>query len=454
LVHPYLARRAGREPGNACHPDLEPVLSRTLGVPLFQEQMLQIAMVMGDFSGAEAEELRRALSFHRSADRMQRVSDKLRARMQAKGHSQKVMDEITRAISSFALYGFPESHAISFAHLAYASAYLKAHRAPEFYASLLNNQPMGFYSSASLVKDGQRHGVKFRPVCVAQSEWDCIIERDAELGSVSANCNRQDDDDSNGGDTSSGTQIKHLRYGRLNTCAADCVRLGLRVVRGLSRAGAERLLIERNKQPFASLDDFKRRVRLNKDELRTLAELGALNCFAAHRREALWHVETELREGDLFDYVPETGTEKSASPLAPMNYPERIRADFTSMQMTTGAHPMALVRPRLRDVWRAVDLPKAQHGSIVRIAGNVICRQRPGTAKGFVFISLEDETGISNAIVTPAMFEAQRLLITEEPFLLIEGRLQHVDNVIHVKAQRIERLPHEACAAGPSHDFH
>jgi error-prone DNA polymerase len=422
-------------------------------VPLFQEQMLQIAMVMADFNGTEAEELRRALSFHRSAERMQRVSDKLRARMQAKGHSQKVMDEITRAISSFALYGFPESHAISFAHLAYASAYLKVHRAPEFYASLLNNQPMGFYSSASLVKDGQRHGVKFRPVCVAHSEWDCTIERDAER-SVSPNCNRQGDDDSNGGDTSSGTQIKNVRYGGSNTCAADCVRLGLRVVRGLSRAGAERLLNERNKQPFASLDDFKRRARLNKDELRTLAEVGALNCFAAHRREALWRVEKALHEGDLFDRPAGTSAEEPASPLAAMNYPERIRADFTSMQMTTGAHPMALVRPRLRDVWRAVDLPKARHGSIVRIAGNVICRQRPGTAKGFVFISLEDETGISNAIVTPAMFEAQRLLITEEPFLLITGRLQHVDNVIHVKAQRIERLPHEACAAGPSHDFH
>lgn len=410
LVHPYLARRAGKEPGNACHPDLEPVLSRTLGVPLFQEQMLQIAMVMADFTGAEAEELRRALSFHRSAERMQRVSDKLRARMRAKGHSQRVIDEISAAISSFALYGFPESHAISFAHLAYASAYLKAHRAPEFFASLLNNQPMGFYSSASLVKDGQRHGVKFRPVCVQRSGWECVIEPD------------------------------------------DAIRLGLRVVRGLSRSGADRLLAERRKRPFASLEDFKRRARLNQNELRTLAELGALNGFAAHRREALWHVESALREGDLFEHAGTNGTARS--PLEAMDYPERIRADFTGMQMTTGAHPMALLRPRLRDIWRASDLPAAAHGSTVRIAGNVICRQRPGTAKGFVFISLEDETGISNAIVTPAMFEAQRLLITEEPFLLIEGRLQHVENVIHVKAERIERLPYELCPAAPSHDFH
>src|SRR6266480_4466442 len=196
MVHPYLARRAGREPVTYFDPRLEPILGRTLGVPLFQEQMLKIAMVLADFSGAEAEELRRALSFHRSEERMQRVEKKLRAAMERKGHSSELIEQIAGTISSFALYGFPESHAISFAHLAYASAYLKAHRAPEFYASLLNNQPMGFYSSATLIKDGQRHGVKFRPVCVARSDWNCIIEPD------------------------------------------HSIRLGLRVVRGLSNTSA------------------------------------------------------------------------------------------------------------------------------------------------------------------------------------------------------------------------
>jgi error-prone DNA polymerase len=317
-------------------------------------------------------------------------------------------------VGSFALYGFPESHAISFAHLAYASAYLKAHRAPEFFASLLNNQPMGFYAPATLIKDGQRHGVKFRPVCVAQSDWPCTIEDD------------------------------------------HSVRLGLCVVNILSHSGALKLLAERKKAPFASLDDFKRRVRLSKDELRILAEIGALNGFADHRRQALWEVEKTIHDHDLFE-TPAGATPSprppKASPLAPMNYPERIRADFSGMNLTTGKHPMALLRPGLKNIWRATDLPKGRNGLHIRIAGNVICRQRPGTAKGFVFISLEDETGVSNAIVEPPVFEANRLLITEESFLMIEGKLQHVENVIHIKAEKIERLEHGSLSAPPSYDF-
>ncbi|MGN6554972.1 MAG: DNA polymerase III subunit alpha [Verrucomicrobiota bacterium] len=432
LMHPYLNRRSlvehGADPKSfPCYDNrLRPVLERTLGIPLFQEQMLQIAMVMADFTGAEAEDLRRALSFHRSQERMQKVEKKLRAAMAEKEVPQNTVEEIIAAVGSFALYGFPESHAISFAHLAYASAYLKAHRAPEFYASLLNNQPMGFYSSASLVKDGQRHGVKFRPVCVVNSEWDCTIEGAAESQTAEQ-----------GNLTGEGK--------------GEAIRLGLRVVSGLSQRSAAQLLAERRKAPFRSLDDCKRRARLQKEEWRVLAEVGALNCFVAHRREALWDVERELRQDDLFDL---TSTRPHGSPLLPMNYAERIRADYSAMRLTTGAHPMALLRSQLKGVWRSADLSRATHGSRVQIAGNVICRQRPGTAKGFVFISLEDETGISNAVVTPALFETHRLLITEESFLLIEGRLQHIDNVIHVKAERIERLTHDPRVASPSYDFH
>jgi error-prone DNA polymerase len=413
LMHPYLERRAGREKVSYFHDDLKPVLERTLGVPLFQEQMLEIAMILAEFSGMEAEELRRALGFHRSHERMQRVEKKLRSAMEHKGHNSKLIEEIVATLGAFALYGFPESHAISFAHLAYASTYLKTHRAPEFYASLLNNQPMGFYSSATLIKDGQRHGVKFRPVCVERSEWNCEIEPD------------------------------------------HSIRLGLRVVRGLSNNSADRLVAERRNAPFASLDDFKQRTRLAKDELRVLAGIGGLNCFGGHRRDALWGVETEIRPGDLFERGRNAGAARcSTSPLAPMKYRERIQADYSGMGLTTGSHPMALARPRLAGIWRAIDLPKARHGSVVRIAGNVICRQRPGTAKGFVFVSLEDETGVSNAVLSPGVFEAQRLLISQEPFLIIEGRLQHVDNVINIKAERIERLEHDALASTSSHDFH
>jgi error-prone DNA polymerase len=446
LMHPYLQRRKQVEQGAdpdempCYHKDLKPVLRRTLGIPLFQEQMLKMAMVMADFTGAEAEELRSALSFHRSQEKMERVKLKLREAMRRKGHSEALIEEIIKTVSSFALYGFPESHAISFAHLAYASAYLKAHRAPEFYTSLLNNQPMGFYSSATLIKDGQRHGVKFLPVCVMISEWDCVIEG---LGEVEL-------------------------AGETPALPGFPIRLGLRVVKTLSSSGAKRLVEERKQKPFASLVDFKRRVRLNKDELRTLAEIGALNCFAGHRREALWEVEKPLRQDDLFEIetasdatsarwtrarTPQRGVPTN-SPLVAMSYPERIQADFAGMQLTTGAHPMALLRSRLVGILRAADLPTAKHGSMVRIAGNVICRQRPGTAKGVVFVSLEDETGISNAIVTPPMFEANRLVITEEPFLTIEGRLQHINGVIHIKAQRVERLEYDPAVASRSYDFH
>jgi error-prone DNA polymerase len=407
MVHPYLARRAGREKEDYIDPRLEPVLKRTLGVPLFQEQMLKIAMVMADFSGDEAEELRRALSFHRSEERMRKVAVKLAERMTAKNVPPASIEKIIQSISSFALYGFPESHAISFAILAYGSAYLKTHHAPEFYSSLLNNQPMGFYSPATIVKDAKRHGLKIRPVCATRSDWLCTIEPD------------------------------------------NTVRLGFCVVRNLRKEHARHMLTQ---CPFTSLEDFKARTQFTKVELRTLAEIGALNCFAPHRRAALWHVE----QTHYLNNLPRScGRESAAdSPLQPMNPIERLQSDFSGLELTTGPHPMALIRPRLKNILRAADLSHAHHDQIVRVAGNVICRQRPGTAQGFVFISLEDETGISNAIVAPQLFEKLRLVITQEPFLLITGRLQHIDDVISIKAHYIEGLHYENLVGSPSHDFH
>jgi error-prone DNA polymerase len=445
MVHPYLARRAGREKVTYFDPRLEPILGRTLGVPLFQEQMLKIAMIMADFSGSEAEELRRALSFHRSQERMEKVSVKLRAGMERNKIAPEVIEKILQSITSFALYGFPESHAISFAILAYGSAYLKLHRAPEFYASLLNNQPMGFYTPATIVADAQRHGIRMRPVCVMTSDWRCQVVSD------------------------------------------DTVRLGLCVVNGLRSEHGEKLVAERGQLAFESLDDFKRRVGLTKEELRTLAELGALNCFAEHRRAAMWRVEethyddlletrklgsarasravsgalagNSSRPASPFGEAPNGAREGACaplkeSPLTRMTVPERVKADYAAMNLTTGPHPMKLLRPRLPDIWRATDLASARHGSTVQIAGNVICRQRPGTAKGFVFISLEDETGVSNAIVTPDLFERMRLLITEEPFLVIEGTVQNSENVVLIKAQEIRPLAHEQLVGSASHDFH
>jgi error-prone DNA polymerase len=433
MVHPYLNRRAGREEIAYFDDRLKPVLDRTLGVPLFQEQMLKIAMVMADFSGNEAEELRRALSFHRSEERMQKVSVKLRAAMERKSVAPDKIEKIIQSISSFALYGFPESHAISFAILAYGSGYLKVHRAPEFYASLLNNQPMGFYTPATIVKDGQRHGLKFKPVCVSKSEWRCSVLDD------------------------------------------NTVRLGFCIVNGLRQEHAQELVRQRQDRQFESLHDFKQRVPLLKAELRTLAELGALNCFAEHRRAAMWRVEETTHDDllgsagaspavsrasrdtlrELFGGRAEKSPETSRSaPLAPMTLPERVKADYETMNLTTGPHPMKLLRGNLPHIWRAIDLVHARHGSIIQIAGNVICRQRPGTAKGFVFISLEDETGVSNAIVEPELFECFRLLITEEAFLLIEGEVQNSDNVVLIKAREIRPLAHAELIGSDSHDFH
>jgi error-prone DNA polymerase len=451
MVHPYLARRAGKEQVTYFDDRLKPVLHRTLGVPLFQEQMLKIAMVMADFSGNEAEELRRALSFHRSEERMRKVSVKLRAAMERKGVAPDKIDKIIQSISSFALYGFPESHAISFAILAYGSTYLKVHRAPEFYASLLNNQPMGFYTPATIVKDAQRHGLKIKPVCVSQSDWRCTVVDD------------------------------------------NTVRLGFCVVNGLRHDHAEELARQRQDRFFKSLDDFKRRVPFSKDELRILAELGALNCLAEHRRAAMWQVEETVHH-DLLDRrtlgstgcqpavcssLPQTtfhpnrvntfqnvrqaagrdrlaacAPQKTESPLPPMTLPERVRADYESMNLTTGPHPMKLLRKNLLNIWRATDLINARHDSMIQIAGNVICRQRPGTAKGFIFISLEDETGVSNAIVDPDLFERFRLVITEEAFLLIQGQVQNSDGVVLIKARKIKPLVHESLVGSESHDFH
>jgi error-prone DNA polymerase len=437
MVHPYLARRAGREEPDCLDERLIPVLKRTLGVPLFQEQMLKIAMVMADFSGDEAEELRRALSFHRSEERMKKVARKLCDRMVAKNVSLPVIEKIARAVTSFALYGFPESHAISFAILAYGSAYLKTHYAPEFYASLLNNQPMGFYSPATIVKDAKRHGLKILPVCAARSDWRCTIEPSSYPLSPSE-----------------GERVRERGPINCTDLASACsgfdpVRLGFCIVRDVRKEHLLQMLEERAPQPFTSLENFKARTAFNKPELQILAEIGALNCFAAHRRDALWHVAKPHRPDDLVAAVDD-----HSSPLQPMTPLERLQSDFNGLELTTGPHPMAFVRPQLHNVWRAADLPKARHGQVLRVAGNVICRQRPGTAKGFVFITLEDETGVSNAIVNPNLFEKLRLLITAEPFLLITGRLQHVDNVISIKAHHIEALHYDHLTASPSHDFH
>ena len=415
VTSPMLRRRAGLEPivclDPEVHEELRDILTRSYGIVLFQEQMLAIAMKLAGFDATQAEELRRALGFRRNNDRLEKAAHALRTAMRQRGHGEQVIEKVVNATHSFALYGFPESHAFSFGLLAYASTWLKVHHIAPFYAALLNNQPMGFYSPATLVQDGRRHGLKTRPVSVLHSDWNCTVEDEHTM------------------------------------------RIGLRYVQGLQEKHAQQLIAARRERPFDSLTDFLMRVPLPAHERRALAAVGAFAELAAHRRAALWQVEAAWSaEESLFHSAGLV--EEDAPPLPGMTLTERVQADFDGLGLTAGAHPMHLARTRLPDLWRASDLALVRDGEKVIIGGSVICRQRPGTAKGVVFISLEDETGVANAIVRSALFEKQRLLINEEPALRITGRLQNRDGVIHVQAELIDRLALDEVPAQTSHDFH
>jgi len=410
MAHPYLARRQGKEKAEPLHPSLDKILKRTLGVPLFQEQLLRMAMAAADFTGGEAEELRRAFGFKRSVKRMKEIEGRLRAGMTKKGITGEPQDKIVKAITSFAMFGFPESHAASFALLAYASAYLRTYYLAAFTCALLNNQPMGFYHPSTLVKDAQRHGLRVLPVDINRSRVTCTVED------------------------------FHLR-------------LGLNYVRGLRRQAAEAIV---NNQPFATIDDLAQRVpELKKEELNQLAAIGALNSIGAqHRRDALWQASRASKPaGELLCSVPEISPE---APLRQMTIEERLVADSIGTGMTIGKHPMAYRRTEMDKlrVTPAAALPSVADGRTVRVAGNVIVRQRPGTAKGITFMSLEDETGISNVVIMPGLFERQRLEILTHPWVMVEGRMQNVDSVIHILAERISPLANPLELGTGSHDFH
>jgi error-prone DNA polymerase len=422
MMHPYMRRRQGKEEVTYPHPSLEPVLKRTLGVPLFQEQLLRMAMTVASFTGAEAEELRRAVGMRRSMQRMKDLEGRLRDGMTRNGIGPEAQENIVQGISSFAMYGFPESHAASFALIAYASAYLKVHYLAAFTCGLLNNQPMGFYSPAVLIKDAQRHGLRVRPIDVQRSDWLCTLEAE-QTGSLS-------------------------------------LRIGLNYVKGLRQSSAEALLAARNKDgAFATVDETAQRVpELNRKELVALARVGALNSLGEvdHRRDALWQVEQAGRPvGPLLRGAADAGNSAPrSSPLQKMTTDERLTADYAGTGITTGPHPMAYCREILRQegILSARELEEGGNDRFVRVAGCVVARQRPGTAKGFVFLSLEDETGIANIILTPDVFEKNRTVVTRSRFLSIAGRLQNQDGVIHVKAERI--MPRDITSADlRSHDF-
>ena len=423
MMHPYMRRRQKKEEVTYPHPSLEPVLKRTLGVPLFQEQLLRIAMTVANFTGAEAEELRRAVGMRRSWERMKNLEGKLRAGMTTNGLSAATQETIIQNISSFALYGFPESHAASFALIAYASAYFKVKYLAAFTCAILNNQPMGFYSPAVLVKDAQRHGLRIKPIDVQVSKWACTIEHEPD--------------------------------------ESLSLRLGLGYAKGLRKQSAEAIANSREVFGlFRSAEDLVARVpALNRKEQTLLARVGALNNLdgVQHRRDALWQVERAGKlEGPLFMKNSEVlREERSILPLQQMNTEERLIADYAGTGLTIGKHPMAYRREELQraKVLSAYELRNRRDGEFVRTAGCVIARQRPGTAMGFIFLSMEDETGIANVIVTPDLFERDRLVVTRSKFILAEGLLQNQDGVIHVKATRLQSLSDQALEVR-SHDFH
>jgi error-prone DNA polymerase len=415
MVHPFFDRRQGRAPVEYPHPCLEPILKRTLGVPLFQEQLLRIAMVAAGFTGGEAEELRRAMGFKRSMERMTAIEERLRRGMTERGIDGKAQEQIVKSITSFALYGFPESHAASFALVAYASAYLKAHHPAAFYVSLLNAWPMGFYHPATLVKDGQRHGTEFFPIDVAHSGWKCRWEKRG-------------------------------------------VRLGLRFIQGLRERTGEAIEEEQARSPFRDAGELARRCRLRPDELVLLAGAGALASFGRTRRAALWQVAKVARPaGPLYEKLPAD----DPSPLPEMTPQEETAADYRTTQMTTGPHLMEHHRPalRARGILSAAELSRRADGERVTTAGAVIVRQRPGTAKGFVFLTLEDETGMCQAIVRPDLFRENRSVIVGSGILVVEGKLQKQDGALSIKGERFESLRGNASRRPlpdeiPSHDFH
>ncbi len=414
MVNPYLERRNGRAPITYAHPSLEPILRRTLGVPLFQEQLLRIAMTAAGFSGGEAEELRRAMGFKRSRGRMEKLELRLREGMANNGITGKAADEIILGIMSFALYGFPESHAASFALIAYASAYLKCHHAAAFCAAMLNCYPLGFYHPATLVKDAQRHGVEVRPIDVTRSNWRCTIGK-------------------------SGGQL--------------ALRLGLKYIGGLREETGLRIESARRAHPFESIADLIRRTAPNRRELDTLAYAGALSAFGKTRREALWQAAALERDPEsLFAGVDPPSSRSSLPPMTPM---EETRADYATTGVTTGPHVMAHLRARLkaRGILCAADLEGTKSGSLVQVAGLVIVRQRPGTAKGFFFVTLEDETGVSNIIVMPELFHNNRPLLHRAPILLVEGVLQKQDGTIGIRGRRFAEIKLNAPLPS-AHDFH
>ncbi len=421
MVHPYIRRRQGREPVEYPHPKLVPVLERTLGVPLFQEQGMRMAVEVAGFTAGQADELRRAMGHKRSREKMERLRGRLVEGMRRNGISEELGARLYHMLSAFADYGFPESHAASFALIVYISGYLKQHYAPEFYASLLNAQPMGFYSPSTLVADARRHGVVVLPPDVNASVYECTAEPLPDEA-------RRDHP----------------------AAAGYALRIGLGQVRGIGEKHRETLNAERAKGPYRDVRDFIMRAQLTKDIVESLAAVDAFACFGVTRRDALWEVQ---RAGDL----PRAGAlergmtvDEQQVALPRMRPVEEAAADFWGLSLSTRYQAIQFCRAALdrQRVRRACDLPTLPHRLVLKVAGVVTTRQRPGTAKGFVFTTMEDETGLINVIIRPDIYDRYRALARDEPAVIVEGVLQKQEGTINVLARKFWRLDLDRLEAG------
>ena len=421
MVHPYLRRRCGDEPVTYAHPALEPILERTLGVPLFQEQVMAMAVAVGGFSAGQADRLRRAMGAWRKRGTLNEMGRDLVEGMVSRGIERQYAEQIFAQILGFGEYGFPESHAASFALLVYVSGWLRCHHLAAFTAALINSQPMGFYSPRALLADAQRHGVEVRPVCVEHSEWDCTLEA-TEAG-------------------------------------AAAIRCGLRLVRGLGEDDADALLAARAQRPFVGVADLARRSMLDRGALQALAESNAFASLGIERRRAAWILQGLWTELPLFAGVER----REPSPQLPPESPsESLRADFRTVGLSVSTHPVSLIRPLLdtRRCRRLAVLTSLESGAYVRIAGLVSSRQRPGTASGVVFMTLEDETAMANLVIWPRTWERFRRLARSAALLGVDGRLQRQGEAASVLVERFWPVPRSTQATGletlpvRSRDFH
>jgi error-prone DNA polymerase len=433
MIHPYLRRRNGEEAVDSPHPSLDPILERTLGVPLFQEQVMQIAIVGAGYTGGEADQLRRDMAAWKKNGKLARHKQRLFDGFAARGISADFAERLYKQIQGFGEYGFPESHAASFALLVYASAWLKVHHAAAFAAALVNSQPMGFYSPSTIFQDAQRHGVEVRAVCIQRSDWDCTLEP-----------------------SSRGREPE-----------GPAIRVGLRQVRGLGEEAGRRIEAAKRARAFESVEDLASRASLDRRELEALAESGALEELARGRRGAIWKVRAPRGPGKrategqgwLFE-GHELGDE---APMLPdLSRAETLVLDYERTGMSVGDHPMRFLRPSLsKRIKSATELAKMPHGARASAAGLVICRQRPGTASGVVFVTMEDETGFLNLVLWAKVFDAQRHVATTSSLLLAHGRIERTTtkkegekptDVVYLVVDRLEPLAMNVPAM--SRDFH